>query len=186
MGSLTYELHWQRLVCPSVHQFLESEDLLQISEVSGDADFVRHTGYETLRLGMVSAIFLYHFSEVVLERNALAGRTPPITNKTGVRKLISKATHAADGDPRPDDYKIIGEVADAVKHAELTSEAIVHVPKKGRVIEISQQQPTLFPEGQPAGTPQVLIVTKAGSRSLRALVENVARGWVVTLGVAAL
>jgi hypothetical protein len=183
MGDLPLELHWRRLVLPSVRDFVHSEDLLHVSEASDDAEFVRDTGYETLRLGMVSAIFLYHFAEVALERNALAGIHPPITTKAGVWRLITNATVSAKGDPRPDDHKILGEVADAIKHAELNSQYIVHVPKRNRVIEISHGAPTIFAEGQPAGVPQVVIVTQAGTRSLRALLENVGRGWNALLGL---
>lgn len=183
MGGLAVDVHWERLVLPSVRGFNDSEDLLQHIIAGDNAKLARDVSYETLRLGMVGAIFLYHFAEVALERKALATIKPPPADKAAARHLISNATVAANGDSRPDDHKILGEVADAVKHAELTSAAILHVPKRNRVIEISHAGSSIS-EGLPAGVPQVLIVTHGGTRSLRALMENVCRGWTNLLGLA--
>ncbi len=179
MGSLSITVHWERLVLPSIRGFIEHEDLLHAVAAGDDAGLTRDVSYETLRVGMVGAIFLYHFAEVALERGALAA----VTSRAGARQLISNAAVAANGDPRPDDHKVLGEVADAIKHAELNSPSILHVPKKGRAIEISQSAPSIFSEGQPAGIPQVVITTRTGTRSLRALFENVGRGWNAILGL---
>ncbi|MBA1143088.1 hypothetical protein [Mesorhizobium neociceri] len=184
MGSLPLAIHWERLVLPTVRGFADAENLLQGYALSADdVELVRDTSYEVLRLGMAGAIFMYHFSEVALERDALAGKIPSGATKKDVWQLVANNAVAANGDPRPDDQKVLGEVADAIKHAELTSNQILHVAKKSRVIEISHDAPTLFPEGQPAGVPQVIIPTQSGSRSLRALFENVARAWHTILGL---
>lgn len=181
MGGLTIETHWQWLVLPTVREFLAAEDRLSGTLGVQDADVARHAAYESLRQGMASAIFLYHFAEVVMERKAL---TPQPANRHEARATISGVVVGANGDSRPDDHKILGEVADAIKHAELTSPGIVHVAKTGRVIEISHDAPTIYPdEGKVSGVPQIVISTAAGSRSLRAIISNIGRGWTALLGL---
>ncbi|RJT28150.1 hypothetical protein D3227_34790 [Mesorhizobium waimense] len=183
MGGLAVDVHWERLVLPSVRGFIDSEDSLQHIIAGDNAKLARNVSYETLRLGMVGAIFLYHFAEVALERKALATIKPLAADKGAARHLISNATVAANGDPRPDDHKILGEVADAIKHAELNSPTILHVPKRNRVIEISHAAPSIFAEGLPTGVPQIVIATHAGTRSLSAIMGNVGRGWTNLLGL---
>jgi hypothetical protein len=53
-----------------------------------DAGLARDVSYETLRLGMVGAVFLYHFAEVASERGAL----PAAGSKMDAWQLISNAT----------------------------------------------------------------------------------------------
>ncbi|MES0100516.1 hypothetical protein [Mesorhizobium sp. M0019] len=183
MGDLPLESHWKWLVTPSVQNFVTSEELLRQINMEQDGELFRQVSYETLRLGMVGAIFLHHFAEVALERDAFARFNPTPTNKAQVRQLIANCAVDAAGNPRPDDHKVLGEAADAIKHAELTSPQIIHVPKTGRVIEIALTPPTIHLEGRPDGEAQVLIITNAGSRSLSAIMHNVVRGWNALLGL---
>ncbi|GAB1584073.1 hypothetical protein [Phyllobacterium phragmitis] len=180
MGGLALNTHWQRLVLTSVREFIQREVVL-IDLYNGlNADATQDASYETLRTAMTAALFLHHFAEVAFARGALAHIQAK--NKHALFSAVGGWPIAADGTNRPDDVKILGEVADAIKHGVLTANHIIHVSKHGRVIEISHAKP-LFGEGRQDGSPQVAISTTAGVRSFRAIVENVCRGWINQLNL---
>ncbi|RWB32017.1 MAG: hypothetical protein EOQ42_14775 [Mesorhizobium sp.] len=180
MGELALDTHWRRLVLTSVREFMHWEVILVDLYKGPDAGAAQDASYETLRTAMTAALFLHHFAEVAFARGALAHIQA--NSKQALFNAVGGWPIAADGTNRPDDVKILGEVADAIKHGVLTASHIIHVPKNGRVIEISHTQP-LFSEGRQDGSPQVVISTAAGVRSFRAIVENVCRGWINQLNL---
>ncbi|MET3595346.1 hypothetical protein ABID26_004758 [Mesorhizobium shonense] len=160
-------------------RFIQWEVVLVDLYKGPDADAAQDASYETLRTAMTAALFLHHFAEAAFARGALAHIHA--NNKQALFNAIGGLV-AVDGTNRPDDVKILGEVADAVEHGVLNANHVIHVPKNGRVIEISHAQP-LFGEGHQDGRPQVVISTAAGVRSFRAIVENVCRGWINQLNL---
>ncbi|WP_145926124.1 hypothetical protein [Shinella sp. HZN7] len=164
----------------SVMEFLGAEDRAAALETRQDAEAARDAAYEALRRSMVAAVFLHHFAEVAVNRKhpALHG-----LDKLDIYKQLSAKTVAPDQSARPDDGKILGEVADAIKHGELTAHHIRHVAKNGRVIEWTYDPASLFAEGSANGVPQIVVVTAAGSRSLRAVMQNVCTTWSNWLGL---
>ena len=180
MGELALSTHWQRLVLTSIREFIQWEAALIDLYNGQDADAVQAASYETLRTAMAAALFLHHFTEVAFARGALTHIHA--NNKRALFNAVGGWPIAVNGTNRPDDMKILGEVADAVKHGVLNANHIIHVPKNGRVIEISHAQP-LFGEGHQDDKPQVIISTAAGARSFRAVVENVCRGWTNQLNL---
>lgn len=165
MGSLNLENHWNRMVLSSVREFLEAEDHAAGLWAGSNKEAAQAAAYEALRRGMTAAIFLHHFSEVAVNRDpqALEGR-----KLADVYRELANRTVAADSTARPDDWKILKEVADAIKHAELTAKHIQHVEKDGRVIEWTHDA---------SGQPLIGIPTNNGTRSLRELLENVCGAW---------
>lgn len=156
MGQLNIQTHWERLILPSSHALDLAETELTRAHNYGDADAVKVATYDGLRLGMTAAMFVYHFHEVVLDRKSLF---PLPAGKEAIRAIISGATSTPNGDARPDDHRILGEVANAVKHAELRDPNIIHVNKRGRVLAVTENAQQVFAEGKPGGTPQVVILT---------------------------
>jgi len=183
MGSLILANHWERIVRTSVREFFDAEDLAAALETGPHAEAARDAAYEALRRSMIAAVFLHHFAEVAVNRKhpALKG-----LSKLDVYKEIAARTVAPDQSARLDDGKILGEVADAIKHGELTAHHIRHVARDGRVIEWSHEPASLFPEGSANGVPQIIVATAAGSRSLRAVLQNVCTTWSNWLGLALL
>lgn len=181
MGGLVLENHWNRIVLASVREFLAAEDCAVNLSAGSNAEEAQIAAYEALRTGMVAALFLHHFAEVALNRQhpALHGM-----KRSAVYQQLAAWTFAPDNSPRPDDWKILGETADAVKHGELTYGNILHVDRNGRVIEWSHA-PAL-PEGRMNGEPQIIIGTTSGPRPLRALLLNISSAWSGWLGLAAL
>lgn len=180
MGQLAIETHWERLVRRSNHQFILAEEWLINATATGDANAAQNAAYEALRTGMSAAIFLYHFAEIAFERKAVH---PHPANIAAMRALIEAHSHSVTGDARPDDHRILGGLANAVKHAELKDPNIIEVPHTGVVVRISHGKPVVFDEGHANGTPQVVVVATGGNRSLRALIENVSNGWNAILGL---
>ncbi|TWB45561.1 hypothetical protein FBZ98_11531 [Rhizobium sp. ERR 922] len=181
MGSLILVNHWERIILASVREFLGAEDLAAALETGHDAGAARNAAYEALRRSMVATIFLHHFAEVAANRQhpALHG-----LGKLAIYKELAARTLAPDQSPRPDDVKILGEVADAIKHGELNANHIRHVARNGRVIEWTHEAASLFAEGSANGAPQIIVATAAGSRSLRAVLHKVSTTWSNWLGLA--
>jgi hypothetical protein len=169
MGDLNIQTHWDRLLLPMRADFAAAEDGLTNAYLSDDGAAVKEASYQALRSGMAAAIFVYHFHEVVLDRKALH---PQPANVTAIRALIEAATHDAVGDLRPDDHRVLGEAANAVKHAELRDPNTIHVAKTGRVLAITETGPDIYVEGKDKGYPQVAIITHAGERPLEAMARR--------------
>lgn len=174
MGSLNLENHWNRMVLASVREFLDAEDLAVDLWAGSDKEAAQAAAYEALRRGMTAAIFLHHFSEVALNRDHEALKGWKLAD---VYQELEKRTVAADSAARPDDWKILKEVADAIKHAELTAKHIQHVEKDGRVIEWIHDE---------SGRALIGIPTNNGTRLLRELLKNVCGTWNGWLGIPAL
>jgi len=132
---------------------------------------------------MAASIFLRHFSEVAVNRQhpALDG-----LSKMDIYYELAARSFAADQSARPEDAKILGEVADAIKHGELTANHIRHVARNGRVIEWTHGGPSLFVEGRAKNEPQIIVGTGNGTRSLRAGLQNICSTWSTWLGLAPL
>lgn len=180
MGQLNIQTHWERLVRRSSYQFIEAEEWLVDAAAVGDAYVAQEAAYEALRTGMSAAIFLYHFAEVAFERKAVH---PHPANIAAMRTLIENHSHSVTGDARPDDHRILGGLANAVKHAELKDPNIIEVPHTGVVVRISHDRPVVFDEGPENGAPQVVVVATGGDRSLQAIIRNVSNGWNAILGL---
>ncbi len=174
MGGLKLENHWKLMVLSSVREFMIAEDHASDLWAGSDAQAAHHAAYDALRRGMVATIFLHHFSEVAINRDAqsLQGMKLP-----DVYKRLEGHTIAADYSARPDDWKILKEVADAIKHAELTAKHIQHVAKNGRVIEWTHDA---------NGKPFISVPTGNGHRSLREILENLCGVWSRLFGLPAL
>ena len=163
MGSLVLEKHWSLIVLASVREFFHAEDY---TAGLGKAEGAEAAAYEALRRGMIAAIFLHHFSEVALNRKLDILQT--MKTKKEIYAKLAERTVGLDGQARPYDAKILGEVADAVKHAELTASHIEHVEKNGRVIEWAHDA---------KGIPYVSVPTHNGPRALRELLLNICNTW---------
>ncbi len=174
MGGLNLENHWNRMVLASVREFIDAEDYAAGLWAGGDKEAAQATAYEALRRGMTAAIFLHHFSEVAVNRDPQALQGKKLAD---VYQELQNRTVAADSAARPDDWKILKEVADAIKHAELTAKHIQHVEKDGRVIEWTHDA---------SGQPWIGIPTTKGTRLLRELLQNVCGAWSGWLGLPAL
>ncbi len=172
MGGLILENHWNRMVLASLKDFFAAEDYAIDLSTGSNGELAQIAAYEALRRGMVAALFLHHFAEVAINRQhpALSG-----LNRRQVYDNLSARTLSPDSSPRPDDWKILGEAADAIKHGELTAWHIQHVERNGRVIEWSQA--SNVPEGRMDDEPQILVGTINGPRPLRALLINIANAW---------
>ncbi|QPB20204.1 hypothetical protein [Rhizobium sp. 007] len=179
MGSIVLKTHWERVVLSTVREYFRFEEQLAASAKDADAQHVYETGYETLRTAMCASILLHHFTDVAVERGAMTSMG--IANLGQARKLLADSTKTADGSARPNDSKILGEVADAVKHAELTAKHIVHVEKRGRVLAISECVEIENTELNIDFGVKVIVPTQGVARSLRSIIENVVRGWTSIL-----
>lgn len=183
MGGLVLENHWQRIVLATTREFLDAEDYAALLWTGTDGEAAQNAAYDALRRSMVASIFLHHFSEVAANRQhpALRGMS-----KNGIRRELAARSVAADQSARPDDAKILGEVADAIKHGELTAHHICHVARDGRVIEWTHGAPSVFVEGRQNNEPQIIVTTGNGTRSLRAILQNLCDTWSSWLGLAPL
>ncbi len=163
MGSLALENHWAEMVLASVREFHDAEDRATRSESQADV-------YLALRRGMTAAIFLHHFAEVAINRDgALKGVDLGV-----VYDELGARTRAADNSVRPNDWRILKNVADAIKHAELTKGKIVHVARNGRVIEWTHDH---------NNHPLICVPTDTGPRSLRELLQNICETWSAWQGL---
>lgn len=159
MGGLYLEEHWNNLVLTTVREFYDAENYAA-------TDNSQSAIYDALRKSMFASIFLHHFSDVAVNRGHPKIQAMKLHE---VRKEIAARTCAVDGTPRPDDCQILRNVADSVKHGELTFDHVVtHVPKNERVI-------TWGWNGDEKR--QVLVITNTNPLPLRQLLDNICNAW---------
>ena len=121
--------HFKEIVNPAIADYEQAEAELTGAVQTEDDGLTQAARFKALRLGGAAVIFLHHFADIV------AKRPPPgLPDFEGqvsrVRKLLQ-----ANG---ANDIMLLGDAADALKHAILTQRLPREVEEAGQVVAVGR------------------------------------------------
>lgn len=175
---LPWDEHFAQIVMPAWQSYLASEVQLTNAVNSEDEGHIRSAKYTALREGGAAVFYVHHFADVVWR--AQPGWMPSsIKNLKGLREWLEKHCMMLRTSNNVTDVSLLGDVADALKHAILT--------QRLNMRDISQNDAVLvagrgygegrYGEGKFGGMDQVLILANSGTRCLSSVLQNVIDAW---------
>lgn len=166
-------IHFSKIVCPAIDDYLAAEDALTSAAQSGDG--LSEARYKVLRLGASAAILLHQFSDVI------AHRSPEnIPNFNGD---VSKVREWLAGRGATD-VGILHDTADALKHAVLKPNRERDVPHSGLVMTVTRGYGEAgYGEGKWGGVEEVWILANSGKRPLTSILRSIRGAWLAALTV---
>ena len=175
---LEWDEHFFEIVLPAWQDYLSAADELAAAAQDVNEARQKNASYKALRFGSSSALFLHHFADIVLRAR------PPFLPKA-VRNIADLQTWLAGyctslrtGGPIGD-VALLGDVADALKHAVLTRRlALRDIAANDAVLVVAIGFAELrFSEGNYGGTDRVVVRANSGARALSAVLQNVIDAW---------
>ena len=175
---LPWDEHFHEIVVPAWQVYLAAEARLSDAVGRGDDERIKRCEYDALREGGAAAIYLHHFSDIVLRAR------PPwvpaeIESLAALRRWIGDYCTMLRTEKRVEDVALCGDIADALKHAVLTRNVDVRqIRGNDAVIALSIGYGGLpFGEGKYGGAPQVIVLANSGNRALSSVLQNVVDAW---------
>jgi hypothetical protein len=173
----SYE-HFREIVIPAWQAYLGAEERLTVAIASKDAGNIERARYDALREGGAATFYLHHYAEIV-------ARASPDWLPAGVEKpgqiwaWVESLCTMLRGDSQVADVSLLGDVADALKHAVLTRHLEAReVASNDKVLVVASGYGELaYGEGKFGGTEQVLVLAKSGARALSSILQNVVDAW---------
>lgn len=175
---LPWDEHFFEIVLPAWQAYLASESELTASVISGDEAAARRARYRALREAGSASFYLHHFAEIVLRARPhwLPAGVEDLRN---LRQWLAGHCTALRTDQRVDDVRLLGDVADALKHAVLTRDPDKRLVEANDAVLLTGtgygEGP--FGEGKYGGAEQVMILSKVGRRALSGVLQNVVDAW---------
>ncbi len=161
--------HFKEIVGQAISEYEQAEAELSVASRAADVRRTQMARFRALRLGGSAAIFLHHFADIV------AKRPPPgLPDFEGsvvrVRELLQ-----AEG---AKDLTILGDAADALKHAILTHRLPREVEEAGQVVAVGREYGVgRYGEGKFGGADHVWLLARSGQRPLTAVLRDVSAVW---------
>lgn len=181
---LDWDEHFQEIVLRSWQEYRSSERHLSRSAATGDGSRLRRSTFDALRHGASATIFLHHFADVVLRaRPSFLPAT--IKDARQLQDWLAQFCFHRGTLNQVNDVTLLGDVADALKHAVLTRRLQVRqVGSMDQVLAVASGFADLpFGEGKFGGIDQVVIRTKDGPRALSTVLLNVVDAWNRAIGL---
>lgn len=160
--------HYTEIVAAAISEYVEAEAELSAA-TEADEDRIQRTRFRALRLGGAAALYLHHFADIVAKR-PLEGLPDFESSVTKVREFL----HANGAN----DLVILGDAADALKHAVLTHRLPREVEEAGQVLVVSRGYGVgHYGEGKFGGGEQVWLLARSGQRPLMSVLREVGTVW---------
>ncbi len=173
-------LHFQAIILPAIAAYGAAEVNLTKVIVEKQTQNETTAGFTALREGGAAALYLHHFSDIVAKRpvNGLPdfnGKVKAVREWLGSNCLASRGTN---------DVELLGDVADALKHAVLTQHLPREVEEAGQVLAVGRGYGTGgYGEGKYGGVNEVWILGRSGIRPLTSVLNSVSDLWQHNLGI---
>lgn len=174
--------HFQHIVIPAWQAYIRAEERLSAAMRADDEAAIQNARYDALREGGAAAFYLHHFAEVV--HRAQPHWISPDATKADIWSTVEESCTMLRTDNPVRDVSLLGDVADALKHAVLNrrledrqvaaAEAVVVTGDGFGVLA--------FGEGKFGGE-QVLILARDRTRALSSILQNVVDAWRRTVGL---
>ena len=178
---LGWEDHFHGIVMAAWRAYQQAETALsKAAAEDGDVELAR---LDALREGGAAALYLHHFTDIV------ANERPPslpdeVSGVQGVRDWVAEACVWLRGKTPVEDVELLGDIADALKHAALTRRLDKReVAANDAVVVVGRGYGQLsFGEGKYGGGDQVIILAKTRERALTSILRNVIDAWHRKMG----
>jgi hypothetical protein len=174
---LPWDEHFFEIVVPAWQAYRAAEQRLSRTSSDDDAGQMNRARYDVLREGGAAAFYVHHFAEIVVRAQ------PPwlpseAANLADARAWLSQRCTMLRTDNPVADVSLLGDVADALKHAILTRHADRReVSSNDAVLVVASGFGELnFGEGKFSGE-QAIILAKSGKRALSSILQNVIDAW---------
>lgn len=175
---LQWDEHFLEIVVPAWQDYLGAETNLS-SAINGGTDILKRAArYRALRFGGAASFYVHHFAEIV-QRARPDWLPHTVTDLGTIRTWVAGHCTALRSDTLVTDMKLIHDVADALKHAELTLKPERRLVSANDAVLVSRAGygGGDYGEGKYGGAEQVLILSKGGPRALSGVLQNVIDAW---------
>lgn len=161
--------HFKEIVCAAISEYAQAERELSVATEADDKNRIQTARFRALRLGGAATIYLHHFADIVAKR-PLEGLPDFKSSVTQVREFL-QAKGAKD-------LAVLGDAADALKHAVLTHRLPREVEEAGQVLVVSRGYGVgRYGEGKFGGAEQVWLLARSGQRPLTSVLREVSAVW---------
>lgn len=175
---LPWDEHFYEIVLPAWQAYLASESDLTAAVNADDEAAAVRARYRALREGGSASFYLHHFAEIVLRAGPhwLPGEAKDLRR---LREWLGRHCTALRTDQRLDDVRLLGDVADALKHAVLTRNPQDRLVEANDAVLLTETGfgGGGYGEGKFGGAEQVIILSRAGRRALSGVLQNVVDAW---------
>ncbi len=175
---LPWDEHLFEIVLPAWQAYLRSEVDLTSALMSGDDVASSRARYRALREAGSASFYLHHFAEIVLR--ARPNWLPDEASDLGkLRQWVSRHCTALRTEHPTSDVQLLGDVADALKHAVLTKNPEKRLVAANEAILVCETGygGGQYGEGKFGGTEQVIVLSTVGRRALSGVLQNVVDAW---------
>lgn len=175
---LAWDEHFFEIVVPAWQAYLQSEAGLTEALKAGDEARSSSARYRALREAGAASFYLHHFAEIVL-RARPTWLPDEVSDLGKLRPWLARHCTALRADRPIDDVRLLGDVADALKHAILTRnpEQRLISANEAVLVAMAGYGGGGYGEGKFGGAEQVLVVSRTGQRALSAVLQNVLDAW---------
>lgn len=172
---LGWREHFAEIVIPAWQAYLAAENELTAATTAGDAAGLRSAKSKALREGGAATLYLHHFVEIVVAERP--DWLPKVRNHREAQDWLASFCFWLRTDKASDDVRLLGDVADALKHSQLRN-ADRSVASRDAVLVVGSGYGEVpYGEGKYGGVEQVLVLAKTGKRPLSAVLQNVVDAW---------
>ena len=170
---LPWDEHFHEIVVPAWQAYLASEAALTAANAESSS-----ARYVALREAGAASFYVHHFGDIVL-RARPHWLPDHISSLRALREWLAPNCTALRTTTVIDDIGLLGDVADALKHAVLTRRADERqvLANEAVLVSTTGYGGGRFSEGKFGGAEQVLILSTDGPRALSAVLQNVIDAW---------
>lgn len=172
---LGWREHFSEIVIPAWQAYLGAENELTAARLADDQTAIRTAKLKALREGGAATLYLHHFVEIVVAESP--DWLPEMKDYRAAQDWLEGFCFALRSETLSNDVRLLGDVADALKHSQLRS-ADRAVSSRDAVLAVESGYGEVpYGEGKYGGTDQVLILAKSGKRPLSTVLQNVVDAW---------
>jgi hypothetical protein len=181
---LPWDEHFREIVIPAWQAYLQAEQRLTGAFAADDAGKIEKAKYDALREGGAAVFYVHHFGEVVL-RARPHWLPPELTAPAEVSGWLSSYCTMLRSDERTNDVSLLGDVADALKHAILTRRLDSREVSANEAVLVAGREygAHRYGEGKFGGLDEVWVLANSGARALSCILQNVIDAWRRVAGI---
>lgn len=181
---LPWDEHFAEIVIPAWQAYLQAESRFTEALAGGSESQIRKAKYDALREGGAAAFYIHHFGEIIL-RTRPAWLPKHITNLGQIRSWLSNHCTMLRTTEAIGDVSLLGDVADALKHAILTKHLESREVSVNDAVLVAGREygQCRYGEGKYGGIDQVWVLATSGGRPLSSILQNVIDAWRRAAGI---